>query len=47
MNSKKAVSPSRRTFLKRASSLSLAGAAAPWALNLAAMAEASAVGASD
>jgi uncharacterized protein (DUF1501 family) len=38
---------SRRTFLKRASALSVAGVAAPWALNLAAMAEASAATASD
>ncbi|QYF96036.1 DUF1501 domain-containing protein [Massilia sp. PAMC28688] len=38
---------SRRAFLKKASSLSLAGVAAPWALNLAALAEASAAGASD
>ncbi|MES2323041.1 MAG: DUF1501 domain-containing protein [Pseudomonadota bacterium] len=38
---------SRRAFLKRASALSLAGAAAPWALNLAAMAEASAANATD
>ncbi len=37
---------SRRAFLKRASALSIAGVAAPWALNLAAMAEASAAGAS-
>jgi len=36
------MNPSRRSFLQRASSLSMAGAAAPWALNLAAMAEASA-----
>jgi len=39
--------PSRRAFLKRASALSIAGAAAPWALNLAAMADASAAGATD
>ncbi|MET0857914.1 MAG: DUF1501 domain-containing protein, partial [Telluria sp.] len=38
---------SRRSFLKRASALSVAGVAAPWALNLAAMAEASAATASD
>jgi uncharacterized protein (DUF1501 family) len=38
---------SRRAFLKRASALSVAGVAAPWALNLAAMAEASAATASD
>jgi uncharacterized protein (DUF1501 family) len=41
------MSPSRRAFLKRASNLSIAGAAAPWALNLAAMAEASAATATD
>ena len=33
---------SRRAFLQRASALSLAGAAAPWALNLAAIGEAAA-----
>ena len=38
---------SRRAFLQRASVLSLAGAAAPWALNLAAMGEAAAATASD
>ncbi len=38
---------SRRAFLKRASALSVAGIAAPWALNLAAMAEASAATAGD
>ncbi|MES2758181.1 MAG: DUF1501 domain-containing protein [Pseudomonadota bacterium] len=38
---------SRRAFLKRASALSVAGIAAPWALNLAAMAEAAAATASD
>ena len=38
---------SRREFLRRAGALSLAGTAAPWALNLAAMAEASAATASD
>ncbi len=47
MNSKDDFSTSRRTFLKRTSLLSLAGCAAPWALNLAAMAEASAADASD
>ena len=36
---------SRRAFLQRASALSLAGGAAPWALNLAAMGEAAAAGA--
>ena len=38
---------SRRAFLQRASALSMAGVAAPWALNLAAMAEASAATATD
>ncbi len=38
---------SRREFLKRSSALSMAGAAAPWALNLAALGEAAAAGASD
>jgi uncharacterized protein (DUF1501 family) len=38
---------SRRAFLKRASALSVAGIAAPWALNLAAMAEAAAATAGD
>jgi uncharacterized protein (DUF1501 family) len=44
---KDGLTASRRAFLKKASSLSLAGVAAPWALNLAAMAEASAAGATD
>jgi uncharacterized protein (DUF1501 family) len=38
---------SRRAFLQRASALSVAGVAAPWAINLAAMAEASAATATD
>ena len=38
---------SRRAFLQRASLLSMAGASAPWALNLAAMGEAAAATASD
>lgn len=38
---------SRRAFLKRASALSVAGVATPWAINLAAMAEASAATADD
>ena len=38
---------SRREFLKRASALSVSGAAAPWALNLAAMGEAAAAAATD
>jgi uncharacterized protein (DUF1501 family) len=40
-------SASRRALLRRAGAVSLAGAAAPWALNLAAMAEASAATATD
>lgn len=47
MNSKDGMTASRRAFLKRASALSVAGIAAPWALNLAAMAEASAATAGD
>lgn len=47
MNSKNEMSASRRAFLKRATTLSIAGVAAPWALNLAAMAEASAANATD
>ncbi len=42
MNHKDGLTASRRAFLKRAGSLSLAGVATPWAINLAAMAEASA-----
>ena len=38
---------SRRAFLQRASALSVAGAAAPWALNMAAMGEAAASTATD
>jgi uncharacterized protein (DUF1501 family) len=38
---------SRRAFLKRTSMLAMAGAAAPWALNLAAMSEAAAATATD
>ena len=38
---------SRRAFLKRSSMLAVAGAAAPWALNLAAMSEAAAATATD
>ena len=47
MNSKDETNCSRRTFLKHATRLSLAGVAAPWAFNLGAMAEASAASASD
>lgn len=45
--SSKSVNASRRAFLQRASALSVAGVAAPWALNLAAIAEASAANATD
>ena len=38
---------SRRAFLQRASILSVAGVAAPWALNLAALGEAAAATATD
>ncbi|MDE2427516.1 MAG: DUF1501 domain-containing protein [Burkholderiales bacterium] len=41
------INASRRAFLQRASALSIAGVATPWALNLAAMAEASAANADD
>ncbi len=41
------INTSRRAFMQRASALSLAGAATPWALNLAAMGEAAAAGATD
>ena len=41
------IDASRRAFLRRASALSIAGVAAPWALNLAAIAEASAATATD
>ena len=41
------INASRRAFLQRASAVSLAGAATPWALNLAAMGEAAAAGATD
>jgi uncharacterized protein (DUF1501 family) len=47
MHSKNDMTASRRAFLKRASALSVAGVAAPWALNLAAMAEAAAATAGD
>jgi uncharacterized protein (DUF1501 family) len=47
VNSKDGLTASRRAFLKKASSLSLAGVAAPWAINLAALAEASAANATD
>lgn len=41
------INASRRAFLQRASALSVAGVAAPWALNLSALAEASASTATD
>ena len=41
------IDASRRAFLQRASALSLAGSAAPWALSLAAMGEAAAATATD
>ncbi len=41
------ISSSRREFLKRSSAYSVAGAAAPWALNLAAISEAAAQSATD
>ncbi|MEI6546852.1 MAG: DUF1501 domain-containing protein [Burkholderiales bacterium] len=41
------VSASRREFMRRTTGLSVAGAAAPWALNLAAMSEAAAQSATD
>lgn len=47
MNSHNNINASRRAFFKRASALSLAGVASPWALNLATMAEASAATAND
>ena len=47
MNNSTIGKQSRRAFLRRASALSVAGVAAPWMLNLAAMAEASAATASD
>ena len=47
MKNSTTMNTSRRAFLQRASALSLAGVATPWALNLAAMAEASAATAND
>ncbi|MEO7057646.1 MAG: DUF1501 domain-containing protein, partial [Caldimonas sp.] len=41
------INASRRAFLQRASAMSLAGTAAPWAMNLAAMGEAAAQTATD
>jgi uncharacterized protein (DUF1501 family) len=47
MKNTSSLNASRRAFLQRSSALSVAGIATPWALNLAAMAEASAAGADD
>jgi uncharacterized protein (DUF1501 family) len=47
MKNSSTMNASRRAFLQRASALSIAGVATPWAINLAAMAEASAATASD
>jgi uncharacterized protein (DUF1501 family) len=47
MNSSSNSNASRREFLKRASAVSVAGTAAPWALNLAAISEAAAQTATD
>lgn len=47
MKNSNTMNASRRAFLQRASALSIAGVATPWALNLAAMAEASAATADD
>lgn len=47
MHNKNGTNASRRAFLQRASALSVAGVAAPWAINIAAMSEASAATATD
>ncbi|MFZ6688930.1 DUF1501 domain-containing protein [Undibacterium sp. SXout11W] len=47
MTNKPTMNASRRAFLQRASTLSIAGVATPWALNLAALSEASAANATD
>ena len=47
MTTKRVFNQSRRAFMRRASALSVAGTAAPWMLNLAAIAEASASTAAD
>jgi len=47
MKTPASMNTSRRAFMKRVSSLSLAGAATPWAVNLAALGEAAASTASD
>ena len=47
MNNSFSMNASRRAFLQRASALSVAGVATPWALNLAAIGEAAAATASD
>jgi uncharacterized protein (DUF1501 family) len=43
----KTMNASRRAFLQKAASLSVAGVATPWAVNLAALSEASAATATD
>ncbi len=47
MNHKDGMNASRRAFMQRASALSVAGVAAPWALNLATIGEAAAATATD
>ncbi len=47
MNHKDGLNASRRAFMQRASALSVAGVAAPWALNLATIGEAAAATATD
>lgn len=47
MKNSTTMNASRRAFLQRVSALSIAGVATPWAINLAAMAEASAANADD
>ena len=47
MSDQSTMNASRRAFLQRASTLSIAGVATPWALNLAALSEASAATATD
>ena len=47
MHNKNGTNASRRAFLQRASALSVAGVATPWAINLAAISEASAATATD
>src|ERR1700752_2166543 len=47
MHQKDGMNASRRAFMQRASALSVAGVAAPWALNLATIGEAAAATATD